>query len=331
MSKCFLTTVLLLAAISISTFYFLNSQNLLHSLKTYQYSKFYEQIVKNQQNLDNLIKKTMDEAEIKGKSLIPAFIDFDREYAIAPYYNLSICRIKKSMSTLMSGISCVLYDTDDFFKNNRSILEVWSRRYCADKNEYRRLNEVKWTMGAAHHTFSKIVVIRNPISRFISFFSNKCIFEAKKYPLRKQCYNCRGNITCFLINQYNRFLIHSSGKSLLKPSYEDRHAAPLSWNCEFRKHFNDYKIAKLSADPEKRHDGIDQLLEYFRESNVPNDTLSYIRKAALEGETKHATFDSAAHDKVQDQIDKDPVIRDYLRRIYLLDFLIFKFDHTILK
>ncbi|KAF1765150.1 hypothetical protein GCK72_005102 [Caenorhabditis remanei] len=277
------------------------------------------------------LERLQDDAKLAGKPFVPPFINFDREYAIAPKYNLSICRIKKSMSTLMSGVACVLYDTGKFMRNNRSILEVWSQRFCADKNEYRRLNEVKWRMGDAHHTFTKIVVIRDPISRFISFFSNKCIFEAQKYPSRKQCYNCQGNVTCFLEKQYMRFMQHSSdGFSRLRPSYEDKHAAPLSWNCEFSKYLQEYKIVKLAVDPKDRKNGLDNLMNVLKESNVPNSTLEYIEKSALEGETQHATYDSDAHDVVKKQIESDKTIREWLKRIYYLDFVIFDFDRTLI-
>lgn len=235
------------------------------------------------------------------------------------------------MSTLMSGVACVLYDTGKFMRNNRSILEVWSHRFCGEKNEYRRMNEVKWRMGDAHHTFKKIVVIRDPIARFISFFSNKCIFEAQKYPDRKQCYNCQGNVTCFLEKQYERFVQHSSDYSRIRPSYEDKHAAPLSWNCEFGKFLKDYKIIKLAVDPKDRKNGLANLMNVLKESNVPNSTLRFIEKSALEGETMHATYDSDAHDVVKKEIENDKKIREWLKRIYYLDFVIFDFDTTFIN
>ncbi|PIC44222.1 hypothetical protein B9Z55_004663 [Caenorhabditis nigoni] len=328
MAKWFIVSCLLLCAISYSSYYLFTSNSWIKTVKTHTYKRFYELI---RENAKSKLEKLQEEAILAGKPFIPPFVNFDREYAIAPKYNLSICRIKKSMSTLMSGVACVLYDTGKFMRNNRSILEVWSQRFCADKNEYRRLSEVKWRMGDAHHTYTKIAVIRDPIARFISFFSNKCIFEAQKYPDRKQCYNCQGNVTCYLEKQYMRFVQHSNNTfSKLRPSYEDKHAAPLSWNCEFHKHLNEYKIVKLVVDPKNRKSGMDNLMSILKESHVPNSTLEYIEKSALEGDTGHATYDSDAHDVVQRQIKSDPKIREWLRRIYYLDFVIFGFDMSLI-
>lgn len=123
---------------------------------------------------------------------------------------------------------------------------------------------------------------------------------------------------------------HSSGNSRLRPSYEDRHASPLSWNCEFEKHLKEYKLVKLVVDPKNRKSGLDELMDILRDSKVPNSTLQFIETSALEGETQHATYDSDAHDVVKKQIENDKTIREWLKRIYYLDFVIFDFDTKLL-
>uniref|UniRef100_A0A8R1E4Z9 Uncharacterized protein n=1 Tax=Caenorhabditis japonica TaxID=281687 RepID=A0A8R1E4Z9_CAEJA len=296
MYKWFLVSCCLLIAISYTSYYLFFSNSWIEQVKTLTYASFYRLKLENEKLK---LERLQTEARIAGKPLIPPFIDFDREYAIAPKYNLSICRIKKCMSTLMSGVACVLYDTEKFIRNNRSILEVWSQS------------------------------------------------EAQKFPKRKQCYNCQGNVTCFLENQYKRFVQHASGHSRLRASYEDRHAAPLSWfvnilfffknnipntrNCEFNKHMNEYKLVKLKVDPQERKGGLENLMNVLKESKVPNSTLQYLENNALSGETLHATFDSDAHDVLKKQIESDVSIREWLRRIYYLDFVIFDFDTTFIE
>ncbi|CAB3405356.1 unnamed protein product [Caenorhabditis bovis] len=316
MQTFIVTTCALLLSISVALYYLLTTTEILGYVKI-AYESRHDSVS---------LSAIQKEALRRRQPLVPPFIDLDREYAIAPKYNLSICRIKKSMSTLMSGISCVLFDTDTFLRLNRSITETWSRRFCANKNEYSRIGEVKWRMGAARANFTKIAVVRNPISRFVSFFINKCIQEAAKFPNRKQCYDCQGDVKCFLERQYKRFMKLASGAARFKPGYEDKHASPLSWNCEFNRHLNEYKLVKLESDPARRQNGLNDLLKLFREQNVPNSTIDYIRKNAMEKATPHSTFSSSEKKRILKLIADDRAIRDYLRRIYYLDFIIFDFD-----
>lgn len=72
-------------------------------------------------------------------------------------------------------------------------------------------------------------------------------------------------------------------------------------------------------------------MNVLKESNVPNSTLRFIEKSALEGETMHATYDSDAHDVVKKEIENDKKIREWLKRIYYLDFVIFDFDTTFIN
>lgn len=88
----------------------------------------------------------------------------------------------------------------------------------------------------------------------------------------------------------------------------------------------EYKIVKLSSNPKDRNSGIKDLMAILRNQNVSSSTLKFIEKSVLEGDTSHATFKSEARHLIRTQIDTDKKIRNWLRKIYYFDFIIFGFD-----
>ncbi|CAD6193788.1 unnamed protein product [Caenorhabditis auriculariae] len=238
-------------------------------------------------NLSDIALAAFDKAIAEGNPILPPFIDLDREYSIAPKYGLSMCKIKKSMSTLMGNVMAGVKDS------------------AKEKNEYNFTSLVDEKFNFT--SYKKAVVVRDPITRFVSFFVNKCIHDAKKCPSCKLCYNCRGDILCFLKRQYGRFVRHAFGNKL-NVSYEDKHAAPLTWNCEFGTYLKDYRVIKLESDETKRKEGISDLVRFLNGLDVKPDVVDFIFTSALEGDTPHATYDSDSYQIVK-KIRSNPTLR----------------------
>ncbi|CAJ0580695.1 unnamed protein product, partial [Mesorhabditis spiculigera] len=98
-------------------------------------------------------------------------------------------------------------------------------RFCQKKNEAGSLRAVQALESGANWTY--LAVAREPIDRFLSGFTDKCIKEQKRGP--HKCYNCMGNLTCFINKQYERTLQYARG-SLTAIGYEDIHFYPQSWH-----------------------------------------------------------------------------------------------------
>lgn len=79
MLKWFIISCCLLTAISYSTYYLFTSNSWIKTVKTHTYSRFYQLI---KENTKTQLDRLQEEAKLSGKSLIPPFINFDREYAV---------------------------------------------------------------------------------------------------------------------------------------------------------------------------------------------------------------------------------------------------------
>lgn len=69
-----------------------------------------------------------------------------------------------------------------------------------------------------------LALIRDPIDRFVSSFVQRCLGRRS----RNACSACRGNIACFIYNQYNRMIAYAKGIRL-SVTFEDRAFFPQNW------------------------------------------------------------------------------------------------------
>ncbi|KAK6054770.1 hypothetical protein COOONC_07725 [Cooperia oncophora] len=115
-----------------------------------------------------------------------------------------------------------------------------------------------------------IMVVREPLERFISGFVNKCILDRNR---TNPCYNCGDDIACLMRRQYQRLMGDAQTPSLLH-TVEDAHFAPQSWHCELRDNVQKYKIVQYNAKNIKGM--INELDSQFSKSGVPQDILGDI-------------------------------------------------------
>jgi hypothetical protein len=128
---------------------------------------------------------------------------------------------------------CFLYNEKAFIEAGRVFSREHSKtRFCHHKNEYgdaRLARSViakerkKSKMEIVKEAKPKLLaIVRNPIDRFLSGFLDKCI---RKPTQVDYCNGCEGNMTCFLISQYERMMEQVKKKHLLR-SFEDMHFFP---------------------------------------------------------------------------------------------------------
>jgi hypothetical protein len=92
----------------------------------------------------------------------------------ADKYGLANCAIPKSLSTITIALFCYLHDTEAFKAKNRTLTEEhWAIRLCGNKNERWYPDQTKFN----NSNWTHIVVVRNPVDRFLSGFVDKCVDE----------------------------------------------------------------------------------------------------------------------------------------------------------
>ncbi|KAE9547031.1 hypothetical protein FO519_009757, partial [Halicephalobus sp. NKZ332] len=131
-------------------------------------------------------------------------LDFQRNYVYAPPYNLRACVIPKSISTVMAAIICLLYDTEKFLANKKTINKEYSDyRFCGGFNEAKSIDAIKAKENSNYtdenaHLWTHTVVIREPMERFVSGFLDKCVVEKIWLNHKWTCFGCKEDVSCFL-------------------------------------------------------------------------------------------------------------------------------------
>ncbi|PIC54976.1 hypothetical protein B9Z55_000444 [Caenorhabditis nigoni] len=138
--------------------------------------------------------------------------------------NLVACVIEKTFSTFLTAIMCFLHDQKSFRESNRTLeSDIYGERLCKDKNEFTELKKIeKW------QKMSIFAVVRNPVDRFVSGFTDKCLREKVWRKYKSRCASCRTNLTCFVDKMYDRMM--KFAKNPYKGiDFDDSHFFPQSW------------------------------------------------------------------------------------------------------
>ncbi|CAJ0942491.1 unnamed protein product, partial [Mesorhabditis belari] len=257
----------------------------------------------------------------------PPFKAFINKYRFSPHYHLSACVIEKSMSTMLAAVMCYLYDTQAFLDANRTLgNELFEHRFCKGKNEKGSLQEIHQTAPKADWNY--LAIIREPIDRFLSGFTDKCVKETKRG--RGKCYNCNGNLSCFVQKQYKRTLDYASGK-MNAIGYEDVHFFPQSWRCGFSSHLAKYSLIQYGGHGSEFDRMTDQLFDGLRDAGVEQKDIEWIASQMENGRTSHATRTSPERQKFENELRGDKELMKMVVRMFYYDFLLFGFPLPVIK
>ncbi|CAI2355196.1 unnamed protein product [Caenorhabditis sp. 36 PRJEB53466] len=281
-------------------------------LSTYLYNYLFKESVYN---------ITVDGSAVNFTGIdefIPPFVNIASDYFVAPSYKLMSCGIRKSMSQLTVNTMCFLNNEKAFISQNHTMNETWlEKRACAYKDPKFRLLPENLIDDPETTRFA---FIRDPFDRFVSLYLDKCLKEFN-------CWHCKNDMRCVVKNVYERlrkYKNHRAWKPI--PKYMELHAAPLSWNCNFDKDLAKWHLLMIGADREQRTSSILQLANILKTHNVPDAIIRKIQDGSMDGETKHSTHKSTKRLLAEKQIREDPVVREYLHKIYFFDYLIFMFN-----
>ncbi|PAV82481.1 hypothetical protein WR25_16274 [Diploscapter pachys] len=214
-------------------------------------------------------------------------------------YNLGLCLIEKCASTLSVGINCFVKKGEFFERLGIKISDGWSKTsWCLD--DYSTFNLSNPNIDVVELGFKEkrmIAIVREPLDRFISAFINKCIDEEDWTESFVHCYDCHKNMSCVVERAYNRMVEISKAKHF-ELDYTDRHFTPLSWYCNFKKHFRKYTLIKKESSSDA-------------------------------GKTHHSTSHTIRRQKYEKEMFTNPYVMQTLKKMYYYDYLIFNFDTAV--
>ncbi|CAJ0582334.1 unnamed protein product, partial [Mesorhabditis spiculigera] len=180
---------------------------------------------------------------------------------------IAACKIEKNMSTFLTAMMCYLNRTEEFLAAGRALhSESWNQRYCRntiefiEENRPFNLSDLPPRQTKSWHT---MVIVRDPLDRFVSGFVEKCLNTQPSPGWRYICYRCFGDISCFL-NE----LLHRLKSFVLKPQrhIEAQHFAPQTWYCGFEN--IEYKLINYGTDHASRDVMNRQIAEFLEQSGV---------------------------------------------------------------
>ncbi|CEF69240.1 Sulfotransferase family and P-loop containing nucleoside triphosphate hydrolase domain-containing protein [Strongyloides ratti] len=233
---------------------------------------------------------------------------------------------------MIGAIICYLYNDKLFLSKHKHLNEdYWASRACSSKIVASNFNQIsnKFNKGRFKELQNKwkhIVIIRNPVERFLSGFTHLCILRMNDTNSLSSCYHCKGNMECVLKNLYKtlKAYSHREKETTFHIKY---HFFPQTWLCQYQKYKNKY--IKVKYESMKNEQFYIQLLNVFRSRNIPENKLSYIKWELKHSQSFHATNGTIIHEKQREILYNNPFLLKLLSIIYNDDFLEFNFDFPI--
>ncbi|CAL2042563.1 unnamed protein product [Caenorhabditis brenneri] len=254
-----------------------------------------------------------------NSEFISPYVNIRSDLFIAPKYGILSCGIRKSMSQLLINIMCLLHNETEFQNQHRSLNDTWmSDRVCSHKDQNFHIPPKNVN---SFQNLTKFAFIRDPFDRFISFFLHVCKND-------NGCWNCGDDMRCVVQNVYKSLKKYEKNPNEATSTLVDRHAAPISWNCNLQETLSQYHLIKIGADFKNRQSAITELTELLAANGVPENLITKISNESISGETMHGTYKSPGRLLAEKQVKEDPVVREFLHKIYFFDYLIFRFDFS---
>ncbi|VDL71922.1 unnamed protein product [Nippostrongylus brasiliensis] len=185
---------------------------------------------------------SIDTGPFDKSALVRPFQNIQGEYLIAEKFDLGFCPIPKIMSTINLAVFCFINRPNIYWRRKQRI-STELRRHSFCKNDYVGFAEVR-------RAATKFVVIRDPIERFLSGYTDKCL-SIKKF---------------------------NTSAKVDELTY---HLAPLTWYCNFEDELLSYKFIKYVAGPAGTQELARQYDKLFEFSRVEQCLRQEVEKELL--------------------------------------------------
>uniref|UniRef100_A0A0N4ZJ56 Sulfotransfer_1 domain-containing protein n=1 Tax=Parastrongyloides trichosuri TaxID=131310 RepID=A0A0N4ZJ56_PARTI len=257
------------------------------------------------------------------------FVKLSRqEFYVLPKNKISTCVIQKNFSSMMIAIMCYLFNENVFYKKNDHLADnQWDNLECRRRNFVRSNKDIinKYNYGNMNKylkEWSSILIVRDPVDRFISGYMHHCSKEFGSFKFTKKCFNCKGNFNCFIKRLYKA--VTSNPKIVdAYDSHIKQHFFPQTWRCEYFQYKHFYKILKY--DSSNLPSFYESLIKIFTKKKVATHKIDYINKEIHTVKSYHATSGKKATIKFKENLYKNEKVLTLLKRIYYPDFKEFGF------
>lgn len=253
---------------------------------------------------------------------IKPFISYAPSFFTAPDNKLIACEIRKSMSQLTLNMMCLLYNETQYLQDKNNFTNTWetsTRKCTSETNFVTPSDSLKNDKDAVRFVF-----VRDPFRRFVSMYLNKCVVE-------KRCFDCETDMRCIAKKTYESFVeIQNNETKAAGIEYVEAHAAPTTWNCKFNEGVENWELLPMDSDLKDRISSAAKLADILRKQGVRDTLVEQIYKDILTTETAHSTHKWTKRLEAEKQVREDPIVREYLHKIYLYDYLLFPFDRSVL-
>ncbi|EYC26383.1 hypothetical protein Y032_0010g1124 [Ancylostoma ceylanicum] len=272
------------------------------------------------QIVEQIKNGTYTNGPFNSSELVAPFIRYRETFQVAPAYNLSSCQIEKVMTTISGSIFCYITNTSEFVAQKRRIsTETYTTRLCLNQNSYENFTAVQEVLGASKTEYT---IVRDPISRFLSGFVNKCIEEGRYS--KERCFACEGDMACFVEQLYFLMMLAQTGE-FTKFHYELAHFSPQTWYCNFKQHLYNYKILRYKEGKDGVAELSHELDAIYRTAHVPEEIRQEIHKELCFGKTYHTTSGTAEMRKAHGILMNNKTLLTTVIRMYYYDFIVFNF------
>uniref|UniRef100_A0A0N5BR67 Sulfotransferase family-containing protein n=1 Tax=Strongyloides papillosus TaxID=174720 RepID=A0A0N5BR67_STREA len=256
------------------------------------------------------------------------------EYIIANIYKINSCIIGKTFSSMQLGVFCYLFDEKKFLKNYKNRRnKAANRNICKSNNRYYEMDKVieKFSSNNSTQYFSdwkNLLVVREPISRFLSGFVQLCVLNIGLDSNHPYCFGCGRNMHCFLTHLYHD-LLNVSKKKKKSNSFIKYHFYPQTWQCQYNLYKDKYTIIHYDFVEKKKF--YDKYIEELESSNVSKEKLEFIRKMLYTSKVSHSTFDKSETKKYKKDLYKSPRLLTLISKIFYNDYIEFGFILPIIR
>uniref|UniRef100_A0A0K0DWM0 Sulfotransferase domain-containing protein n=2 Tax=Strongyloides stercoralis TaxID=6248 RepID=A0A0K0DWM0_STRER len=256
------------------------------------------------------------------------------EYVIADKYKINTCITGKTFSSMQLGIFCYLYDQKKFLSSYLTKIDkAGDRRLCGRENRYKYMNSLIKEYANNNSTkyfdeWNNILVVRDPISRFISGFVQLCVLSIGLPPNHPHCFHCGRDIDCFLSHLYTN--IKKIKKSKREPVYFIKyHFYPQTWQCQYYIYKEHYKIIYYSMNNKKKF--YSKYLNELKQSNIPKRKIRFIKKLLKSTKTLHTTYDKKESTFYKNILMNSKKLLKLIVKIFYDDYREFKFKWPRIK
>uniref|UniRef100_A0AC35TP11 Sulfotransfer_1 domain-containing protein n=1 Tax=Rhabditophanes sp. KR3021 TaxID=114890 RepID=A0AC35TP11_9BILA len=260
---------------------------------------------------------------------IPLFpISVPDQNILSKKYKINFCLISKNFSTKMRQIYCYLERPILFARNKNNnkrlhkLCDPLKKSNKVSLNKASRMNKTNTTTFL--NTYQHVVVVRDPIERFVSGWSYVCAITKFWKQDKRNCLGCKNNLVCFINALYNKVFKSAKYSFILKePKFMEDHFYPQSWRCGVNKYKNRTKLLLYGSSKETQVKFFKELTTLLQQRHVPKKQLTFITKNILGQRSGHTTIGKKERLMVEKKIYSNKTLVNILVKIFYNDYIAF--------